>query len=397
VGRIAVITQDPGIGGGVLSLLSAFLRFAASHGHICDVYYPATMPHSSAVDDLRSVPGVGDLYATPIPGRLPSFLRAVLFGRRCRLMSPCDAAYVVGSLDLALPFLRWRQRFVAWIAGAAGPEVRATPRTRPHYYLLYNPVTAQLMRRVESSAGSRASAILALSSSAARDVEVELGVPPAKLTVLPAPVDVVEFRPGTPVKVPRRYVLTVARLDRRKDFPTLLRAFRLVVDGVGDIELRVVGAGRERANLEGVVRGLGLDRHVVFMGALPLAQLVPAYQGASLFALASRQEGLGIVFLEAMACGLPVVTTDCGGSRDPIVHGRTGFLAPVGDWCSLADFMLRVLRDDDLARSMGRAGRERAVEEYSFDVVCGALDNVHAAAFPSAVDGEPGLSLTRRA
>jgi glycosyltransferase involved in cell wall biosynthesis len=114
--------------------------------------------------------------------------------------------------------------------------------------------------------------------------------------------------------------------------------------------------------LRGLSHKLGLDRSVTFHGAVQDDREVrAAYQEAHLFALPSLQEGFGIVFLEAMASGLPVVAARAGAAPEVIADGETGLLVPPGDSTALADALLRLLRDPEMRRRMGEAGRARVL------------------------------------
>jgi glycosyltransferase involved in cell wall biosynthesis len=113
---------------------------------------------------------------------------------------------------------------------------------------------------------------------------------------------------------------------------------------------------------------LQLGDVVHILGPKEPEALAELYQQALCFALSSDEEGLGIVILEAMASGLPVVSTACGGPTSSVVDGTTGFLTPVGDAVALADALQRLIEDPDLARGMGEAGRIRAEKNFSLQV-----------------------------
>ncbi len=98
------------------------------------------------------------------------------------------------------------------------------------------------------------------------------------------------------------------------------------------------------------------------------AELADLYRHAMFFVLPSDEEGIGIVLLEAMASGLPVVSTCCGGPETAVLDGETGFLTPVGDAQALADAMQHLLDNPALRRRMGQAGRRIAEERFSLDV-----------------------------
>ncbi|HET7563620.1 MAG TPA: glycosyltransferase family 4 protein [Gemmatimonadaceae bacterium] len=380
--RICVITQDIRLGGGVLAKLTGFLRFAASRGHACDVYYPAERPSTpDVIARLRQISSVADVYPVPVFEAVPHFVRAQIFRERCRLAGGYDAYQLVsGPLGHALPFVRRALPFVAWIAGPLRAEVEVMPRRKLRHYYLYNPLTLHLYDRQESTCGQHAITVLVDSRYSARNIERYLGVGPDTLDVLPNPIDTERFRPAATIARPR-YVVSVSRLMRGKGFPTLLRAFQRVAARDDEIELHIAGDGPDRAGLEQLTHELGLERRVVFRGALRDERLIAEYAGASLFALASHHEGLPTVVLEAMACGLPVVSTACGGPADHVVPGETGFLTPVGDSSAMAERMLTVLRDRGLAERMGRAARQRAIDTFSTEIINERLDAVYARAF----------------
>lgn len=347
-------------------MLLAFLRFAAAQGWKCDIYYPLEGPTpSKQEEEVRASPVVERVYPIPIHYRTPHFWRAYEFARRCEFRNEYDmrllatAPFLYGSA-----FVRRQLPFTAWVACSLEEELRGLPRTRLRHYVLYNPLTLWAARRLESRCARSARSILGISSYTVEHVRRDFDVSAEKLRVVPVPVDPDLFTPGKPRSRPRPYILSVARLERRKDFPTLLRAFREVRRS-RDVELRIVGSGPVREQLERLAEELGLGEDVRFLGHVSLRALREEYAGASLFALASRQEGLGIVFLEAMASGLPVVTTDSGGSADPVVSGETGFLVQVGNYRALAAAMIEVLTDPSAAGRMGRAGRERVERRFS--------------------------------
>ncbi|MEA2326849.1 MAG: hypothetical protein QOE68_1808 [Thermoanaerobaculia bacterium] len=149
-------------------------------------------------------------------------------------------------------------------------------------------------------------------------------------------------------------ILTVAHLYPRKGVDTLLRAFASVS---GDGVLRIVGTGPERERLEHLARTLDIADRIHFLGHLPFAALVAEYRNATIFALPTEQEGFGIVFLEAMASGLPIVATRVAAVPEVVSDGMTGLLVDPGDEVALAQRIDALLRDTDLGGRFGFAGR----------------------------------------
>jgi glycosyltransferase involved in cell wall biosynthesis len=101
---------------------------------------------------------------------------------------------------------------------------------------------------------------------------------------------------------------------------------------------------------------------------IDMSTLAQLYRNASLFVLSSDEEGLGLVILEAMASGLPVVSTRCGGPETAVIEGETGYLTPVRDACALTDAMHMLLDDPALRHRMGQAGRAIAEARFSIAV-----------------------------
>lgn len=153
-------------------------------------------------------------------------------------------------------------------------------------------------------------------------------------------------------------VLSVGRQYPRKNTATLLDAFARVRVTLPRARLRIVGGGPELPRLRARVARMGLDEAVELRGELPTAAAVRAeYARAHVFCLPSLQEGFGIVFLEAMAAGLPVVGSNAAAIPEVVPHGSAGFLVDPRDSGAIADALLMILRDSDLRGRLGRFGR----------------------------------------
>lgn len=161
-----------------------------------------------------------------------------------------------------------------------------------------------------------------------------------------------------------RLVGTVARLTEQKDLTTLIRAFAKIHED-HDTHLAIVGRGERRAELEQLVDDHGLESAVTFTG---FRDDIPALMHAfDVFALPSRWEGFGVVFLEAMAAGIPVIASDTSAIPEVVNDGETGYLCPPGDIEAFADAISKLLSDPDLRDEMGAAGRHRVETEFSVD------------------------------
>ncbi|MEV6798135.1 glycosyltransferase family 4 protein [Micromonospora rifamycinica] len=195
-------------------------------------------------------------------------------------------------------------------------------------------------------------------------------------------VDVDTYHPtvdGAPVRArhglaDRPVVVCVSRLVPRKGQDMLIRALPAIRRRVPDAALLVVGGGPYRATLEKLARSTGVARDVVFTGSVPWAALPAHYAAGDVYAMPCRTrnrgldvEGLGIVYLEASATGLPVVAGDSGGAPDAVREGETGYVVPGRDIAQLADRVATLLADRDLARQLGAAGRAWVEKEWRWE------------------------------
>ncbi|MGC4896899.1 glycosyltransferase family 4 protein [Micromonospora sp. DT31] len=172
----------------------------------------------------------------------------------------------------------------------------------------------------------------------------------------------------------RPVVVCVSRLVPRKGQDMLIRALPQIRRRVPDAALLVVGGGPYRATLEKLARQSGVERDVVFTGSVPSAELPAHYAAGDVYAMPCRTrnrgldvEGLGIVYLEASATGLPVVAGDSGGAPDAVREGETGYVVRGRDVAQLADRVATLLADRDLARQLGAAGRAWVEREWRWE------------------------------
>jgi phosphatidylinositol alpha-1,6-mannosyltransferase len=175
-----------------------------------------------------------------------------------------------------------------------------------------------------------------------------------------------------PPNFPRtgRIILTVGRwnpAERYKGADTLIEALPRTLIAAPDTSLVLVGDGDDRPRLEHLARNLGVLEHTHFLSGLSPEQLFACYANCDVFALPSRGEGFGLVFLEAMACAKPVIGGAHGGIPDIVKDGVTGLLVPHGDAERLAEALESLLDNPTRAREMGALGRERVRKEYTFE------------------------------
>lgn len=168
--------------------------------------------------------------------------------------------------------------------------------------------------------------------------------------------------------------LAVGRLEAVKDYPNLLRAMTRIPERA---RLLVLGAGPQEGRLTELAEWLGLKQRVRFAGFEP--DVVRWMRAADGFVLSSRYEGLPMVLLEAGACGVPVVATDVPGTREVVVDGETGWLAPAGDAQELAKTMMKLMRmPPDARHAMGERARRHVAEHFSLEAALDRWERLYA-------------------
>ena len=227
------------------------------------------------------------------------------------------------------------------------------------------------LRRVSG----RIDAGVAVSDAAASFLRRVMRVP---LEVVPNGVDVEAFaNPGRPVEgLPAGpKILWVNRLDPQKGFEIMLRAFEQLARQAGEARLLVAGDGRDRVLLRSLPGDL--RSRILRLGTVPHGELPRYHAAADVFvAPATGQESFGIVLVEAMAAGVPVVASDIAGYREVVRDGVDGLLVPPGDPNALADAIRRVLSEPELAATLRNAGRSRA-DVFSWGAVAPRLEAIY--------------------
>jgi phosphatidylinositol alpha-mannosyltransferase len=217
---------------------------------------------------------------------------------------------------------------------------------------------------------------IAVSEAAARTARERVG---GTFEIVPNGVDVERFSHAEPAELgPGTKVLFVGRLEERKGFPTAVAAFgRLALDRP-DLRMIAVGDGPDRDAVDRLPSG-ARDR-ITMVGSVPNADLAP-YSAASEIQLAPSVggESFGVILVEGMAAGLPVVASDIPGYDEVVTNGVDGLLVPARDAAAFAEAAARVLDDPALAARLGAAARERAAV-YDWPVVVAQIEALYSSA-----------------
>ena len=235
---------------------------------------------------------------------------------------------------------------------------------------------------------------------------VELGGDPGRISVIPCGIDPAEFRPTGPEAPARRdgrhRIVTVSRLVRRKGIDDIIAA----LPALPDTELLVAGGPPvaeladhpEAARLRRLATRLGVADKVVLLGALARREVPALLRSADVAVCVPWYEPFGIVPLEAMACGVPVVGSAVGGLLDSVADRSTGFLVPPRDPQAVARAVGRLLDNPSLREHMGAEGAARVRQDFTWDQVARSTlttyENLLAARSPSPLLRQPDWAVT---
>ena len=173
----------------------------------------------------------------------------------------------------------------------------------------------------------------------------------------------------------KKVIVSVGRLVHRKGQDVLIEAMPAIIKDVPEAHILMIGEGPYRSYLENRVKALGLQERVTFIGRIQYADLPQYICAGDLFVMPSRSrlaglevEGLGIVYLEASACGLPVIAGNSGGAPDAVLERETGLVVDGTQKSEVAAAVVELLLDPDRSKSMGIAGRQWIIQEWGWKI-----------------------------
>jgi glycogen synthase len=389
--RILLLSWEypPRVVGGLGRHVAALARALAAQGHEVHVVTRAhddqLLPSDDWVDGVRVVrvtdapPVIG--FGELIPWVLAFNNRVQSAASRLLREQPYD---VIHAHDWLVAYA------AAGLKDAWGIPVVATIHATEygrHQGWLPGPMN-KLIHQVEWWLTYEARRVIVCSSYMRRQVEGIFELPADKLDVVPNGVALRDFvaEPDEVAAARRTYVgprtrlvVFAGRLEYEKGVQTLLAVLQRVRSAVGPTKLSVAGTGTYQEELQRQVKRLGLRRHVHFTGYLEDRELRLLYAAADVAVAPSIYEPFGLVAVEAMACGTPVVVSDTGGLRE-IVAGGAGLTFSPEDEDELTDALVRVLRDRSLADLLVRRGLARVRSRYDWDAVGRRTVEVYARA-----------------
>jgi glycosyltransferase involved in cell wall biosynthesis len=245
-------------------------------------------------------------------------------------------------------------------------------------HALMKPLTRRIWRR--------ASKVVALSDAlaeTARDTAPDLDI-----DVIPNGIDTQQFSPPAErrqEKVVR--LITVARLIERKGIQTILEA--CARPSILPVQLKIIGTGPYEAELRELVDSFELQDRVTFLGFVPNEDLPNHYRQADIFVLPSETESFGLVFAEAMSCGLPIAASNVGGIPETVRDGIDGLLCPPGEPLSLRENILRLMTSIDTRKEISHSQRERILESFTWDQIAARYADVYRAVLAGRKPARP--------
>jgi phosphatidylinositol alpha-1,6-mannosyltransferase len=310
-----------------------------------------------------------EVVAPDAPGAAQFDARSGLRVRRvrggARLRGGSNALLNAAALAHALRFRPHVTLSMHIVASPAAAAIRRATGARTVQYFHAEEIGAK--PGLAAFAARQANASIAVSAYTAGLVAAT-GAPSERVAVIANGTDIPSDAAALPSERPT--IVTIARIEERyKGHDTMVRALSLVLAKVPDAQWVVIGDGSLRPAIEGLARTYGVAESVRFLGAVSDEQRDAWLARATLLAMPSRLpagdfagEGFGIVYLEAAAYGKPVVAGNVGGAVDAVRDGETGLLVDPLDHVAVAEAIVRLLLDGELARRLGAAGQSRAAQ-----------------------------------
>jgi len=343
--RVALLSSEypPHVYGG-LGTHVAEITAALAHDVEFDLFVPARGDY-----ELRDGIRLHEVPVTPGPNNVELWLHY------CRA-----AVQLAESAALSVDLIHCHD----WMTAPAGTKLRSI-LGKPLVCNIHLPQAFVSYQCIEKIGLLNADLVL-VNSWAMREELEAYKVPMRRLEIVPNGVDLETFRPGNDWPADDGYVLFVGRLVAQKGVTFLLEALSVVLERCPETRLIVVGDGELELFLKRITRYLGVPHRVTFLDWTTGPDLVSLYQRARFVIVPSYYEPFGIVALEAMACGRPVIASRTGGLVEIVNDGVDGFLVEVGNHLQLAQRMVSLIEDRERREAMGRAARERATA-FSWD------------------------------
>jgi glycosyltransferase involved in cell wall biosynthesis len=220
--------------------------------------------------------------------------------------------------------------------------------------------------RMQKRVAKRLSAVVTVSQASAIDIAADFAVKPEAISVMPLGVDIDVFRPLSGVQREPFRLMTTASADAPlKGLPVLLKAMARLRPQFPGLMLTLIGKPKTDGETRRLINSLGLDEAIDYRHGISTEEMVACYAKATVAVVPSLYEGFGLPAIEAMACGVPLVSTN--GGALPEVVGEAGQVVAAGDEQALASAIAGLLSSSEERERLAAAGRDRAINEYCWD------------------------------
>jgi len=287
--------------------------------------------------------------------------RAYWFSRKLLKKEHFDI--VLAFFSVPCGFLAWifkKQFKLSYIVSLRGADV---PGYSERFTLLYKIITP-LIKKIWKEAED-----VIANSQGLKDL-AQKSNPQQKIDIISNGIDVHQFRPSLLNfnSFKTFQILCVTRITPRKNIRYLIEAVNQLRQKYNNLNLQIIGEGDEKANLERLVKNLDMEKQVNFVGLVPHEKLPAYYQSACVYVLPSQNEGMSNSMLEALSCGLPLLATNTGGTKELIENGVNGFVLEMKSAQDIAEKLEILIKDEELRKKMGAASKIKA-EGMSWEVV----------------------------
>lgn len=260
---------------------------------------------------------------------------------------------VSGTCIAAHPLTLLNKQFVMWVSTPYDDDRSERVKKIRGVYKFVDRLASPCMHRIEKKILKNSSYIFALSNYSKIQFEKLLGKSRSNMVLCGFPMDPKIQEPRTPPAEP--VIIAVGRFsDPRKNIDMLIRAFEKIAEEIPQAKMYVVGQKPSLEKLRDLNQKYNHFKKIIFTGQVTQADLSSLYRNASLMLVTSYQEGLGIVGLEALSYGIPIIATHCGGPSDYVIENYTGYLASIDNDTCMATKAIKVLKNPELHAKMMR-------------------------------------------
>jgi glycosyltransferase involved in cell wall biosynthesis len=281
--------------------------------------------------------------------------RSYNFSKKLLIKNKYDLTHSFFTVPCGLVSLLLRyQHKIPYIISLRGSDVPGYSDRFSLIYALLKPLFRLIWKKAEAViSNSKGLKNLALKTN-----------PDQKIEIIYNGVDTDKFKPDNDLKNRNKFIITpgASRITTRKGLRYLIEAADKLLKKYPQVHLKIMGEGDAKKSLQELVMNLNVENNVEFLGRIPRGKTFPYYQEADVFILTSFNEGMSNAMLEALASGLPIISTDTGGAEELVENGENGYMIKMKNSTDVAEKIEKLINNSELAKRMGEKSREKALE-----------------------------------